>query len=263
MKILGTATKTWCSQINVLKIKISWAHSTFKYGPDPQRAKTHFHPPVDRCQTLPLESLQKPLAQSHTLGGQTPESKKNTITHPVELSLQTGQNLPWDLLVPGHRVTIGEDKAEIHGNHLQRATSPRFRHITNLPHTYKHRNPLQNKWVMWRQAIYQERVWSIDSKGDPRTWEKNGWEVTGCFLTKNKKVKSTTRVEDYNNWNENNTRRNICYSPSSMVKMMTECMVHLYSPISLSRQNTSGSWGSRWDLSWIPSFGWVWSLLGF
>ena len=56
------------------------------------RAKTQLHP---SGAALPWGSLHKPLDKPHSPGGRH-SKQENMILQPAELSLQTGQNLPWD-----------------------------------------------------------------------------------------------------------------------------------------------------------------------
>ena len=62
--------------------------------------------------TLPTRKHAQVSQLASPIRGQIPEAKtkqaKNTFPQPVELSLSTGQDLPWDQLMPGLWMTRGE-----------------------------------------------------------------------------------------------------------------------------------------------------------
>lgn len=64
------------------------------------------------------------------------------------------------------------------------------------------------KWSGNRKSTW-ERVHYNDHKDDPRTQKTNGcteWEVIISFKQREKIQRATNRVDEYNNWNENNTQ---------------------------------------------------------
>ena len=85
-----------------------------RQGPAHQRARTQLYPPVGRHQPFLPGSMHKSLDQSHPPWSRHQKQENYNPMACGTKSTNTGQNLPWDQLLPRPWVTRGECTAGTH-----------------------------------------------------------------------------------------------------------------------------------------------------